>query len=125
MRNNIYETMQEAFKGGDFFKTPLEGLVQIVPIPQAAQRKGGELWLLPGSRRVIKLESKFNYASNSETDELTTLLAFRSIINKMHREKKLDVVIVDCSPSSGILNKVSSYESLLFVLLAYILYNRN
>lgn len=100
--------MQKAFKGGSFYTDPLEGLVKIEPIPRAAQIKGGELWLLPGSRRVIKLESKFNYASNPDTDELPNLLAFRSIINKMQREKGLDVVIVDCSPSSGILNKVRS-----------------
>lgn len=108
LRHNVYETLQKAWEAkDDFLRDPLEGLVKIDPIPSSATKLEAELWLLPGSRHVIKLESMFNYASQTDSPSSAFLLAFRALITKMQQQKKLDLVIVDCSPSSGILNKVS------------------
>ena len=106
--NGIEPILQSATEGLDaFYRTPLQ-LFECT-IPGSSKEKGGELWLLPGSRRVIKLEYKLNHASHPDNSVFlaTTLLAFRAVMNKMFEEKNLDYIFVDCSPSSSILNKAS------------------
>ena len=77
--------------------------------PAAAALLGGELWILPGSRNIINIEAHFNNASFFQSDEKHKLLSFRAIITKMIKEKDLDLVLVDCSPSSSTLNKVRTF----------------
>lgn len=118
LANNIFKTMMLAFnKNPDngvprLLSRPLEGARQITKIPDDASRRGGELWILPGSRRINKAELKLNLATTDIDESAHELLAFRSIINKFKEEKDLDLIIVDCSPSSGTLNKASCYIQL-------------
>ena len=67
----------------------------------------GSIWLQPGSARVASLEESFEAAGKLGRATYPWLGAFRCLINKMAMEKNLDFVLLDCSPSSGVLNRLA------------------
>ena len=84
-------------KPADFVSLELE----LTKIPSPGD---GELWLLPGSRQVLQLESLLTTAQS--TPDPGGLLghyvgAFHAVLKRMSAQANLDIIFVDCSPSCG------------------------
>jgi hypothetical protein len=63
------------------------------------------VWLLPGSARIVEFEKIFESAATFKTGQWVGV--FRGICNKLARDNNLDYVLIDCSPSSGVINKLA------------------
>lgn len=93
----------------------LAGILQL-DVPEAASERGGELYLLPGSRIIVDIEYFLQEGTRVPKQNMYHALAFRAILNKFKEEKDLDLILVDCSPSSSTLNEVLQICNLLSIL---------
>jgi hypothetical protein len=68
-------------------------------------RHFGKIVLIRGSDRIVEYEKDLEPAAGGSAHS-RYVGNFRAVIEKFAGQEKLDYVLLDCSPSSGILNKI-------------------
>lgn len=92
-----------------FLLKPVEDGFSEFEILPPAQKISKNVYILPGRLSLHKFESKISERWNGlyqgETLSIRTVTAFRNICEKYAEKYNVDYVIVDTSPSLGIMNK--------------------
>lgn len=99
---------------GDVFKL-LESIIEPDPhkefsLPQTFKTEEPNLWLLPGSDRLSEFEGKFSSVMGSASsmtrkESARCIGALRYAVNGLCERDKYEVVLLDFSPNSGVINK--------------------
>lgn len=110
------ERLHYGFKDGDYIDP-----ANCIQINKEEITDGGELWLLPGSLDLAKLEAQITFAHNITNPAVFPLFddisgGFRHLFISTCAHYQIDFCLIDMGPSIGELNKSLFWASDYFVI---------